>query len=153
MEVCADVSMWAEKTFTQRRVCWKYFSTGHLLRELSGLQEMRWYHYITAKKSTCYFDNCIIMSPQLQLLTRIFPCGRQQWAIQHTWSTRTAEIGLEFCLGIRYVLYTTKGHWKDPCHVNCSTYTGFCRILATLYLNSELSNFLIWNVQSGETSI
>jgi len=30
------------------------------------------------------------LSPELQLLTRIVPCGSQLWAIQHTWSTGTA---------------------------------------------------------------
>jgi len=41
------------------------------------------------------------LSPDLQLLTRIVPCGSQLWAIQHTWSTGTAEVvtikGWEVC--------------------------------------------------------
>jgi len=32
------------------------------------------------------------LSPELQLLTRIVPCGRQLWAVKHTWSTRKAEV-------------------------------------------------------------
>jgi len=32
------------------------------------------------------------LSPELQLLTRIVPCGSQLWAIQHAWSTGTAEV-------------------------------------------------------------
>jgi len=34
------------------------------------------------------------LSPGLQLLTRIVPCGSysQLWAIQYTWSTGTAEV-------------------------------------------------------------
>jgi len=32
------------------------------------------------------------LSPELQLLTRIVPCGSQLWEIQHTWSTGTAEV-------------------------------------------------------------
>ena len=50
------------------------------------------------KKSICYLDNCIchfdncICHSELQLLTRIVPCSSQLWAIQHTWSTGTAEV-------------------------------------------------------------
>jgi len=29
---------------------------------------------------------------RVELLTTIVPCGSQLWAIQHTWSTGTAEV-------------------------------------------------------------
>jgi len=32
------------------------------------------------------------LSPELQLLTRIVPCGSQLWAIQYKWSKGTAEV-------------------------------------------------------------
>ena len=65
------------------------------------------------------------LSPELQLLSRIVPCGSQLWAIQHTWSTGTAEVATR---AGKFAKHQISGiHNKralfscnDPCHVNCS---------------------------------
>ena len=46
----------------------------------------------------------LILSTELQMLTRIVPFGSQLWAMQHTWSTGTSEVATragKFALGIR----------------------------------------------------
>jgi len=47
-------------------------------------------HSYTAKTHLLFGQ--LHLSPELQLLTRIVICGSQLWAIQHTWSTGTAEV-------------------------------------------------------------
>ena len=49
-----------------------------------------WQTYITVKKHLLFWQ--LYFSMELQLLTRIVPCGNQLWAIQHTLSTGTAEV-------------------------------------------------------------
>ena len=48
------------------------------------------HRYIHCKKHLLFWQ--LHFSPELQLLNRIVPCGSQLWAIQHTWSTGTAEV-------------------------------------------------------------
>jgi len=44
------------------------------------------------RKAFVILTIALVLSTELQLLTRIVPCGSQLWAIQHTWSTGTAEV-------------------------------------------------------------
>ena len=46
--------------------------------------DKRW---ISLQNSICY-----LKIAELQLLTRIVPCGSQLWAVKHTWSTGKAEV-------------------------------------------------------------
>ena len=106
------------KCMSSRALC-NYNDWGEINAQAKG-------KYITAKKHFLFWK--LHLSPDLQLLTGIVPCGSQLWAIQHTWSTGTTAVATRAGKFVRHqvsAMHNKRALFpcKDPCHVSCNTRT------------------------------
>ena len=88
----------------------------HFVKDLQVVYIHRIYHC----KSICYFDNCNCYQ-NCNCGLEIVPCGSQLWQ----YNTHGVQEQLMLLEGLGSLLrhQISAIHNKDPCHVNCSTYT------------------------------